>query len=457
MSLGSFFYPKSAAVIGASNEKGSVGYTIMQNFLRGKMPKKAYPVNPKHAKIQGKRSYRSVGEIPGKVELAVIVVPAKIVPIVLGECAVKKVKAVIIISAGFSEVGEYGLAKEIEEIVGKNPGMRVMGPNCIGVLVPENGLDSTFFQGDRMCRPKAGNVSFISQSGALGAVLLDWASGQEFGLGKFISYGNAVDVDEADLLGYLAKDKKSKVIAMYMEGAKDGRKFFEYAKKVSKKTPIVMIKGGKAEETRKATMSHTGSLAGSSKVYDAVFEQSGIIQAGGLIELFALAKILENEPLPKGNRVQIITNGGGFGIVTADAVIGNGLKLAKMSAKSKARLKKGVPNTVTVGNPMDLVGDAGTKRYVNAVEAALKDKNVDMVVVVVLFNTPTLGDDIVGAMARLRKTARKPMVVLSIGSEFTRKKIKRMEEGGITTFHYPEIAAVSLKALADYAAFRKQS
>lgn len=457
MQLDCFFYPKNVAVIGASGESKSIGFTIFQNFLKSGFCKKVFPVNPNHKIVQGKKTFQSVKEIPVDLDLAVIVVPAKFVPKVLLECVEKGVEAAIIISAGFSEIGEKKLTAELAEIIRQNPQTRVIGPNCFGITVPENGLDTTFSERRKMGIPKAGNVSFMSQSGALGIAVMDWISTQKFGISKFVSYGNAMDVDETDLLEYFNGDKKTKVITMYLEGVKHGRKFFEIAKKTTPKTPIIALKGGITPETHKATASHTGSLAGSAEVYNALFKQTGIIQAKNLFELFHFAKTLEREPLPDGKTVQIITNGGGYGIITADSVIENGLELSKLSIKSLEKLKKIFPKIATLGNPMDLTGGADSKMYVEAAKTALIDSNVAMVMVLILFNTPAIDSKIVKELIELKKRAKKPLIVVSTGSAYTAKRLIELENGGITTFNYPHVAARCLKILAEYSEFKKEA
>ncbi len=454
------FSPKNVAIIGASEHIESIGRAIYENFLKGRfcIPdgksfcENVFAINPNHETILGGKCYPSVLDVQADLDLTIIVVPAPAVPKVLQECVKKKVEAVIIISAGFAETGEKKLTAELQRIIDKNKNRtRVLGPNCFGVYVGENGLDTTFSEKQKMKMPKAGTVSFMSQSGALGVAVLDWASTQEFGICKFISYGNAMDLDEADLLEYLKDDDKTKVITIYIEGVKEGRKFMKIAKQASLKKPVVVLKGGMFEETHRATASHTGSIAGSAMVYEALFRQTGIIQAQNLMELFHFAKTLASEPLPKGNRVQIITNGGGYGIVTADQLIKNGLILAKMEEKNISELKKAFPKTVSVSNPMDLVGDADNERYKLAIEKALADKNIDMVMVLALFTLPAIDEKLVKTIIELKKNAKKPIVVLSIGSQYTEQRKKELEQGGLVTFKYPETASRSLKALSDYA------
>ena len=457
--LNHFFYPESIAVIGASPQPDSIGRAIFENLhtkhCQGNFCSNIFAVNPNHSSVLGQKSYASVKDIPFRVDLAVIVIPAVAVPRVMKECIEKKVKAAVIISAGFSEVGEKKLTAELQKIIDDNPEMLVLGPNCFGIFVAENHLDTTFAEKRKMKYPKDGNVAFMSQSGAMGVAVLDWMSTQQFGLSKFISYGNAMDVDEADLLEYLSGDSKTKVISVYLEGVKEGRKFMKIAKSTSKRKPIVVLKGGVTEETHAATASHTGSLAGSAQVYEALFRQTGIVQANDMLELFVLSKILENAPLTRGKKVLIITNGGGYGIAAADQVIRKGLELANISKENSKKLRKAFPSTVTIGNPLDLVGDADDRRYQIAIESAIKDENVDMIMVLVLFNTPSIDRNIVKKIISLRKKCRKPMLVLSIGSRYTNERKTELEKGGVVTFNYPSGAAIALKGLYDYSRFRK--
>ncbi len=457
--LNYLFYPKNVAVIGASNQEGSIGRAIFENFHphRHQLLSHVFAVNPNHSRILGRPAYKSVVELPADIDLAVIAVPAHAVPQTLRECIQKKVESVIIISAGFSEIGEKKLTSEIQELIAQNPKTRVMGPNCFGCFVGDTGLNTTFSSQQKMKLPKSGSMAFISQSGALGVAILDWASTQQFGVSKFVSYGNAMDLDESDFLKYLQKDPRTKVIAVYLEGIKHGPKFLQTAKRVSQHKPIILLKGGVTAQAHAATVSHTGSLAGSAEVYEGVFRQAGVIAARTLQELFHFAKTFETEPLMKGNRVQIITNGGGYGIITADAVIQSGLELAQMRSTAKARLKKQFPPTVTVANPLDLVGDADEHRYRAAVAAALADPHVDAVLVLVLFNIPAIGEGLVTQLAQLKKKAKKPLMVVSTGSGFTEEMRARLEHHGVPTFKYPEIAAASLKALYDYSQYRKKT
>lgn len=454
--LDCFFYPEHIAVIGASSDDKSIGKQLFTNFIGTKLGKKTYPVNPFHRKVLGRKSYASVKDIPYEIDLAVIVIPAKYVPKALQECSDKRVKGVIIISSGFKESGNTGLTEKMKKIIKKNKTMRVIGPNCFGVLMPEMDLNTTFSVKEKSHLPKHGKLSFFSQSGALGVAILDWTSTQNFGIHKFVSYGNAIDVDETDILEHMGHDKGSKVVIAYIEEIKRGRRFMEIAKKVSKRKPVIILKGGSQKATRHAISSHTGSLAGDMKVYDAVFKQTGVVHAKNMRELFSFAKTLENEPLSRGNRTAIITNGGGYGIVTADEFTKNNLKLAKLSSESIKKLKKILPPAAGFENPIDMLGGAGAKEYAFATKTALNDRNVDMIAVLVLFNTPTVGKETVKELVKIKKTAKKPLIVLTFGSGYTEHRRKELERGGIITFDYPDIAARSLEALAKYSAFVKR-
>ncbi|MFH1255753.1 MAG: CoA-binding protein [Candidatus Diapherotrites archaeon] len=445
-----FFYPKTVAVIGASREPGKVGHAIMQNFTSEKFEGKVFPVNPKAEEIMGFKAHSSIAKIKERIDLAVICTPSATVPKVFLECCKKKVPAVIIISAGFEEIGNKELTNSLRALIKKYPKTRVVGPNCLGTLNCANGVDTLFLPQYRLERPEAGVVSFISQSGALGSAVLDWSSMNEYGIAKFASYGNAMDVDESDLLEYLANDLQTKVIVMYIEGVKNGKKFFETAKKYAKKKPIIVLKGGTTEAGTKAVASHTGSMAGSMAAYDAVFKQTGLIKANNLLELFDYARVLSRLPPAKGKRVQIITDGGGYGVVTADEVINHGLELAKMSEKSIAEIRKVVPPYVILRNPMDLTGDANNERYQVAVEAALKDKNVDMVIAIVLYQVPSLDSDVVETIRALNEKSSKPMIVISVGGAYSEVHKRALEREGVVNFSYPDDAVKALKALVEF-------
>ena len=451
-----FFKARNVAIIGASHTKGAIGYVELENFVKGKFKGNVYAINPFRKKILGIKCLKSIKDVPEKVDLAIIATPNIVVPKVLEECGQKGVKAVVIITAGFAEIGEMQLTKKLEEIIKKYPKMRVIGPNVLGILHIKRGIDSLFNPPYRSKRPKDGKISFISQSGALGAAVLDWASVRDYGISKFVSYGNAMDVDEADLLGFLADDDETNVIVAYIEGVKDGRKFISAAKYATAKKPVIVIKGGLTSEGAKSVASHTASLAGDAKVYEGVFKQCGIVQAKTLKEVFNFAKFFTNEPLLKGDRIQIITNGGGFGVLATDAVLMNKLKLAKMQEKTRKKIQKVSPRYAIIKNPCDLTGDADNERFRVAVESCLEDKNIDGIILILLFQVPTIKPSIDKMMIKLLKNREKPVAVTSAGGKYALKHKKNLEKAGISTFNSPFSAARCLAAMWEYVKYRKK-
>lgn len=445
-----FFSPKSVAVVGASRTPGKVGYTVLENFLKSGFPGKVFAVNPEAEEVLGVKCFKSVREIKETIELAVICVPEKFVLKVLQECAERKVKAVIIITAGFAETGNAKETMKLKEFIAKHRNMRFVGPNCLGVLDTQNKIDTLFLPFNRLGRPERGGISFISQSGALGSAVLDWAAMQGFGVGKFVSYGNAMDVDESDLLEYLDRDKETKVIALYIEGVGNGRKFFETLQQVGKQKPVIVIKGGVTSEGGKAVGSHTGSLAGSSEVYKALFKQTNAIYAETMQEVFDFARVFEFEPKIKGKKVQIITNGGGYGVLCTDAIIGAGLELAKMNEKAKSVIRKACPSYAIIANPIDLTGDANSERYRVALEQAMKAKEVDAVLLITLFQTPLLEESIVQIVRGFNEKKTKPLLVLSVGGEYCQKMNAMLERSKINVFDNPAEIALALKKLYEF-------
>ncbi len=444
------FNAKSVAIIGASRNPGKIGYVTLENFVKGGFRGKLYAVNPSAESILNVKCYPSLSSIKENVELAVITIPGEFVPQAIEECGKKGVKACVIISAGFSEVGNHDLTKKLQAAMDKYKHMPCIGPNCLGVMDVKTGIDTLFLPRYRLMRPKKGKISFISQSGALGSAILDWAGSKDYGIAKFVSYGNAMNTDEADLLEFFAEDQETKVICVYLEGVRHGEKFFKVAKKVSEKKPVIIIKGGMSEAGGRATASHTGSLAGSAKVFDAVIKQTGLIRANSMREVFDFARVLSSEPTPRGNRAQIITNGGGYGVLTADAMEGSSLKLAEMSMENRKPIMAASPSYAVIKNPMDLTGDADNNRFMVSMENALKDENVDSIILILLFQVPTLDSDIIESMSSLLAKRKKPVLVVSAGGEFAKMHMKLLEKEGIQTFEEPIDAAQALHALTEY-------
>ena len=453
MNLDFLFYPQSVAVIGASNKEGKIGNAIMKNLINFGFKGKIYPVNVKEEKILGIKAYKSVLEIPDNVDVAVISIPGKFVPQILEECGQKGVKGVVVISAGFKEAGNVELEEKLLEVARKW-NIRIVGPNCLGVTNIENGFDCTFNPPERQARPEFGGIAFMSQSGAFGAAILDWAARHEVGMSKFISLGNMTDLDESDFMEYLKDDKATKVITAYLEGVKDGRKFLEAARNATKKKPVVILKSGRTEAGAKAAASHTGSLAGSYTIYQAAFEQTGVLEARSMRQLFNYAKALTMQKPAKGDRVAIVTNGGGAGVMMSDGVLEVGLKMADLSEETKEKFAKAIvegklPAHMSYKNPIDIIGDAPSSRYEVAMRYALEDENVDVLAVIALFQSPALDDGIVEAVGRMQEYG-KPVVFIAPGGAYPEKMARRIEKTGVPVFETVEDGVDAVYALVKY-------
>ncbi|MGA3021164.1 MAG: CoA-binding protein, partial [Candidatus Micrarchaeales archaeon] len=358
--------PKSVAIIGASRNPEKVGNIILQNYISAGYSGKLYPVNLNAEEVLGLKAYKTVLEIGSEIDLAVIAIPAPVVPMALEQCGKAKVKSAIVVSGGFAEIGETKLQDQISEIAKKYK-MPLLGPNCLGVVDTRSRTDTMFLPSFKISRPQVGFVSFVSQSGAVGSTVLDIIGGEGFGLSKFISYGNAAYVDEVDILQYLMDDIETKVIIFYLEGIKRGKEFVELARKITKKKPVIILKAGRTDAGIAAAHSHTASLAGNYAVQEAIFKQFGFTVANDLNELIYYAKAFASEIEPAGNRVAVITNGGGTGVITADAIGSSRyLKMAEYSNQTKKTLRKSMPPLVNITNPLDLAGDADEKRYEDA-------------------------------------------------------------------------------------------
>lgn len=448
MYLDKFFKAKSVAIIGVSKDENKVGHVLFKNLLESGYKGKIFIINPNETEILGHICYPSVLSIKEKIDLAVIAIPANIILNVVDECGRKGIKNLVIVTSGFEEVGNFELRDKLKKLLDQYD-IKAIGPNCLGIYDANAKIDLIFLPKSRMKRPEKGNISLVCQSGAVGGALIELGAKKNYKFAKFISYGNAINIDESDILEYLGKDKETKIICMYIEGIKDGKKFLEIAKKVSKKKPIIVVKGGVTEEGSKAALSHTGSLAGSAVVYSGAFKQANVIEADGLEELFEFAKIF-SVVKPKGNRVQVITNGGGYGILCTDAIIKNNLKMAAMDEKRKTQLKKQFPDIVVLKNPLDLTGVATTKWYESAISECIKDDNIDIILVVTLFQTPLITEEIVNSLSKLNKMRKKPIIVVSTGAEFTEKLNKKIKDAGIPVYEFPEMAVKSIKKLIEY-------
>lgn len=459
-----FFDPTAVAIIGATNKKGKVGNVIFENFKinkeRGIFKGNIYPVNPKLDEIDGYKVYKSVEELPDDTDLAVISIPAPFVPDTMRQIAKKGIKAVIIITGGFGELGEEGkkLERKIYEIAKEN-GIRIIGPNCVGVYVPDTGVDTVFLPESKMDRPKSGPIAFVSQSGAFAAAMLDWVAMAGIGIGKMVSYGNKLDVDDADLMDYFIHDDSINVVTFYIEGVKDGRKFMEAAKRITKVKPVIALKSGRTEYGAKAASSHTGSLAGADTIYDAVFKQTGVIRAEDFEHMFDLAKAFAalKDKLPKGDRIGIITDGGGAGVMASDAVAKFGLRMAELSEETLKFLKENFPPHAVAGNPTDVVGDTDAERYRIAIEGFVNDPNVDAILVIVLFQVPLLEEEkIIDILAEYQKNSDKPIVAVAMGGKKTDYYAKMLEEKGVPVYSTPERGVRALAGLVKYAKYLRR-
>jgi len=443
-SLTHFFKPRSVAVLGASVIEGTVGRAIMVNLV-SEFKGVIYPVNPKYDEILGLKAYKSCRDLPEVPDLIVVAVPAKIVPQVLDECGSRGVKAAIVISAGFKEVGEEG--EKLEKMlvdVAREHGVRVIGPNCLGVYDAHSRLNTIFNPPDRQKMPPPGSVAFLSQSGALGAAILDWLAEYNIGMSKFVSYGNAADVKEWELLEYLVEDPETRVIMMYIEGVEDGKNLLKAVRKATVAgKPVIVLKAGKSERGIRAVSSHTGSLAGSYKVYEAGLTQNGALVVNELDEFILATKALSWLPAPHGDRVAIVTNGGGAGVLTTDAVELLGLRLAELSEETKRYLRSKLPPAASLNNPVDILGDAPPERYEVAMEAVMRDDNVDLIIVIGIMQSPAFKPlEVLESIKKLLREYKKPTVFVAPGGEYTVNNLKKIESGArIPTFKSPEEAA----------------
>ena len=451
--LDKFFSPRSVAIVGASHTPGKVGYVLAENFVKG-FPGKFFFVNPDPEPIMEQRTYPSVKSISEPLDMVVIAVKSTLVPKILKECVDKRVEAVVIVSAGFSEIGEEGrkLEEQLKKIIGGTK-TRVIGPNVVGVFDPHSKLDTVFLPRDRMNRPKEGSIAFITQSGAVGSTIADWLSEEGIGISKFVSYGNAMDVNESDLLEYLAEDEKTKVIAVYIEGVKaSGKRFISTLKKVCKRKPVIFLKSGKTEKGSRAAASHTGSIAGSARVYSAVFRQFGAIEARDWEELFDFAKAFSMQPTAKGDRLLVMTNGGGFGVLATDEAERQKLRLDPLAPRVVEKLKKIVHGYASVHNPMDLTADSNASTYKLAFEAAMS--KYDGAVLVTLFQVPTLEESIIETLASLQSHG-KPILCCAAGGSFSNQMSHRLEARGVPVYPTPERAVRAFEALARFGKHQK--
>jgi len=450
LNLDKVFNPKSVAIIGASDEEGSVGCALIKNFTESDFAGHVFPVNLKKTEVFGLTAYQSVEQIPEPIDLAVIATPARTVPDVLEQCGKASINGIIIISAGFKEIGPEGRALEekITEIK-KKYNMRIVGPNCLGVIRPIMRLNATFIS--KM--PKPGNIAFISQSGALGSAILDWAMHENIGFSNFVSLGSMIDVDFGDLIDYFGTDPKTKSILMYIEGITDARKFMSAARHFARTKPIIVVKAGKFSESAKAAASHTGSLTGEDMIYDKAFKRAGMVRVEEIADLFNSAAVLGMQPIPRGPNLAIITNAGGPGVMATDALIAQGGTLAKLSEKTMETLNSILPHFWSRGNPIDILGDAKADRYRVVVEACLNDDNVDGIVIIYTPQAVAEPVEVAKSLAELirsRTYHNKTILTSFMGYGAVEEANRIFTENNIPTYSTPEQAIKTYQYMYQY-------
>jgi acetyltransferase len=433
-----FFEPESVALIGATENPGSVGRTVLWNLISTPFGGTVYPVNPKRASVLGIRAYPNIAAVPEKVDLAVVTTPAKTIPGIIRECVDAGVRAAVVISAGFKETGPEGLAYEQQLIAEAKRGhMRIIGPNCLGVMSPLTGLNATFARG--MALP--GNVGFISQSGALCTAVLDWSLREQVGFSSFLSIGAMSDVGWGDLIDYLGHDARTRSILIYMETIGDARAFLSAAREVALSKPIIVIKPGRSEAAAKAAASHTGSLTGSDEVLEAAFRRSGVLRVNNIADLFYMAEVLAKQPRPAGPRLSIVANAGGPAVLATDALVTSGCEVPELSKETCEALNQILPSAWSHNNPIDILGDAAPERYAKALEIAAQDPNADGLLVIL---TPQAMTDPTKTAEQLRPYAHiegKPVIASWMGGTEVAAGEEILNRAGIPTFPYPDTAA----------------
>ena len=438
-----FFMPKSVAIIGASRTPGKIGYEIVRNIKLSGYEGTVYPINPKSSSILGLRCFKSVSDIPDTIDLVLVVVPAQFVENTIKECVEKNVKGAIIITSGFSEIGNKELEDRIVSIA--KPKMRIIGPNTFGLYYAKSKLNATFGPNNVL----GGSTAFISQSGALGLALMDWTTEEKYGISSIVSNGNKSDVDDADLVDFFAEDPTTKSILIYMEGLKSGRKFFESSKRTTRRKPIVVIKAGRSKRGAQAASSHTGSIAGQDTVFSAVFEEAGIMRAEGMTQAFDWIQAINENPVPTGENLVIVTNGGGIGVLATDRCEKLGLKLMDLPDDLKEEVKAITPSFSSIKNPIDITAGADDVLYGNVLKIMLKRKEVDGVIGL-FCQTANIDPILVAeAMVRAREEEKivKPFVSAFIGGHLSQVAYSRMLEKKFAAYPTAERAVDGMYAL----------
>jgi len=451
--LDKIFHPRRIAVVGASQRPLSVGQIVFQNLLAGGFDGEVYPVNPKYDRLGDRACFASVADLPERVDLAVICTPAQTVPEIIQQCGDAGIRGVVILSAGFRESGTAGreLEQQVLTIARKFSGMRIVGPNCLGVMSPHAKLNASFASD----MPLAGNIAFISQSGAICTAVLDWSLQEKIGFSHFVSVGNMLDVGIADLIDYFALDHQTTSIILYVESITEARQFMSAARAFTKKKPIIAYKAGRFMESAKAAASHTGAMAGVDAVYEAAFARAGVVRVFELDDLFDCAELLARQKTPKGDRLAIVTNAGGPGVMATDALLARQGVLATFSEETLAKLNNELPRAWSHGNPLDLLGDAPPERFGKVVEIVLADPGVDGVLVVLSPQAMTDPPGAAAAVIQAIRSSQKPVLTSWMGGEKVRAGIQRFNDAGIPTYTTPEQAVRAFMYLVSYARNRE--
>src|SRR5512143_2134110 len=436
--LDAIFAPKSVAVIGATETPGSVGRTIVWNLISSSFGGTIYPVNPNRSSILGIKAYPNLAAVPEPIDLVVVVTPAKTIPNIIKEAVDIGVKSAIIISAGFKETGPEGVELERQILEHARRGnMRIVGPNCLGVMSPTTGLNATF----ATTIARRGSVGFISQSGALCTAILDWSLRENVGFSDFVSVGSMLDVDWSDLIYYLGDDPHTKSIVIYMETIGNARAFLSAAREVALTKPIIVIKPGRTEGAAKAAASHTGSLTGSDEVLEVAFRRSGVLRVNSIAELFYMAEVLGKQPRPQGPRLTILTNAGGPGVLATDALIQNGGELTEISPEAMEGYNKLLPAAWSHNNPVDILGDASPERYAQSLEIAAHDANSDGMLVILTPQAMTDPTETAEELVKYAQSFDKPVLASWMGGKDVAAGEAVLNRANIPAFPYPDTAA----------------
>ncbi|OGO65909.1 MAG: hypothetical protein A2029_12270, partial [Chloroflexi bacterium RBG_19FT_COMBO_47_9] len=453
-SLVPFFSPRGIAIIGASADPSKLGYGLARNVVQCNYQGAIHFVNPKGGSLLGRSIHTSIADLPDPVDLAIILIPAEGVLAVLKECAARGIHAVIVASGGFKETGMHGMDMEASLMqIATQYGIRILGPNCIGLLDTHLPLDATFLPPPG---PPPGDVAFISHSGAICAAVIDWARGQGFGLSRLVSLGNQADVNETDVLAPVSEDRFTRVLTLYLEGVSDGLRFVNEARKITRRKPIVALKVGRYPSGQRAAASHTGALAGQENAFNAAFRRAGVIRADTSEELFDWARALAWSPLPKGRAIAILTSAGGPGVTAADALEMNGMSLAVLSLETRAKLGQLLPSAASLNNPVDMLASASPEQFASCLQVLLADPGVNGVLVV----TPPPPMHTTGAVAKtmipIIHNSEKPVTIALMGERLIQEAVEHLRAAHVPEYRFPERAASALAVLAQRAEYLQQ-